>query len=53
MWTMSRWVRNLIWLSLGILAGCRRQETQDGVVVVYTSVDDVFSRPILEAFERR
>ncbi len=51
MWTMPRSVRSLVWLSLGILAGCHREETQDGVVV-YTSLDDVFSRPLLEAFEK-
>ncbi len=33
-----------------LLAGCRRKSTQE--VVVYTSLDQVFSQPILEAFEK-
>jgi len=36
------------------LAGCSRSPTESpsGAVVVYTSVDDVFVRPICEAFEK-
>lgn len=34
------------------LAGCKGKESTQGVVV-YTSLDKVFSQPVLEAFERQ
>ena len=39
---------------LACLAGCSgpTSESASGVVVVYTSVDDVFARPVCEAFEK-
>ena len=34
------------------LCGCSKRESEKGIVVVYTSVDDVFARPVAEQFER-
>lgn len=43
--------RSLAWFALlGVAAACTRGPTDD--VVVYTSVDDVFARPIALSFER-
>jgi len=41
--------------ALGLLGGCSDSgpSSPDPEVVVYTSVDEVFSRPIVERFERR
>jgi len=35
-----------------LLGGCKPEESQQKEVVVYTSLDKVFSQPILEVFER-
>lgn len=41
------WLR-LIWILFVLVSACKRQET----VTVYTSVDDVFARPVAEEFQR-
>ena len=35
------------------LAGCNSKENEPAEVVVYTSLDKVFSQPVLEAFEQK
>ncbi len=42
----------LVWLPGFALAGCSRDAASSSQVVVYTSVDDVFARPIAESFEK-
>ncbi len=42
----------LIWLLGCALAGCGRDAASSSQVVVYTSVDDVFARPVAESFEK-
>jgi iron(III) transport system substrate-binding protein len=37
---------------LGLTGGCSSKSTSPATVVVYTSVDDVFARPIAERFEK-
>lgn len=42
----------LAWIAFAFLAGCRPTDEAANIVVVYTSVDDVFARPICELFQR-
>ncbi len=42
----------LVWLLGFVLMGCGRDAASSSQVVVYTSVDDVFARPIAESFEK-
>ncbi len=37
-------------LALAVLSGCTESEKDAAVVIVYTSVDDVFARPVAESF---
>lgn len=53
-----RWGRALVLAGLAFLAGCGREEPRGGTeaetpgpVVVYSSVDDVFARPLAERFQ--
>ena len=53
-----RWGRALALAGLVLLAGCGREEPRDesgaeprGPVVVYSSVDDVFARPLAQRFQ--
>ncbi len=41
---------NFIWLAVLLLASCTEKPNE---VVVYTSVDQVFSEPVLKAFEKK
>jgi hypothetical protein len=47
-----RIVRFLLVISTLYLSGCKGKEPAQEVVI-YTSLDKVFSQPILEAFEKR
>src|SRR5260370_37579979 len=52
---MRRSQSSMLTVALAILAltcGCNSRSTSPGTVVVYTSVDDVFARPIAERFEK-
>lgn len=40
-------------LALALLGGCKPGDTTSNTVVVYTSVDDVFARPICEQFQKQ
>lgn len=39
-------------LALALLGGCKPGDTTSNTVVVYTSVDDVFARPVAERFQK-
>jgi iron(III) transport system substrate-binding protein len=43
----------LVWLLGFVLMGCGRDAASSSEVIVYTSVDDVFARPIAERFEQQ
>lgn len=50
---MLRFIYYCLWMVLLILLpGCKGKNTPQQEVVVYTSLDKVFSQPILEAFEK-
>lgn len=49
---MARWLRCLLSAPLLLLVMCGKDAPQPEVVV-YTSVDDVFARPIAEAFQKQ
>jgi iron(III) transport system substrate-binding protein len=42
-----------VFLALAALAGCKPGGAPSGAVVVYTSVDDVFARPVCEQFQKQ
>ena len=48
----ARWI--LCLGMLAVLGGCRRDAARDdpGPVVGYTSVDDIFARPVAERFQQ-
>jgi iron(III) transport system substrate-binding protein len=39
--------------ALALLGGCKPGDTPSNTVVVYTSVDDVFARPVCEQFQKQ
>ena len=41
-----------LYVAAALLVGCADSEDAEKQVVVYTSVDDVFARPICEQFEK-
>jgi len=43
----------LILLAAGGLVGCKPSDKPSNTVVVYTSVDDVFARPVCERFQKQ
>lgn len=48
---LNNWIPAILWASLfAVLTGCDRPPAA-GEVVVYTSVDDVFARPVAERFQ--
>ncbi len=48
--TLIRWLG--VVLLGGVLAGCGRGNTNENTVVVYVSEDQVFSEPVLKAFQK-
>lgn len=44
---------SLLLVLLAALVGCRPSDPSGGTVVVYTSVDDVFARPVCEQFTKQ
>lgn len=51
--TLYSYVLNLLALSILVLAGCSNSDVDEkGTVIVYTSVDQVFSSKILKQFEK-
>lgn len=44
---------SLLLPALALLGGCTPSDTPSNTVVVYTSVDDVFARPVCEQFQRQ
>jgi iron(III) transport system substrate-binding protein len=43
----------LLLFALALLGGCKPGNQQSNTVVVYTSVDDVFARPVCEQFQKQ
>jgi len=50
---MKHSVRILAWLAMVALSGCNPGRSPSNTVVVYTSVDDVFARPICAQFQKQ
>src|SRR5262249_44846354 len=48
----ERWMFVAIPVMLAFLGGCSSRTNSASTVVVYTSVDDVFARPVAEQFEK-
>ena len=50
---MKRSILTLVCLASAALIGCKPSGTSSNSVVVYTSVDDVFARPVCEQFQKQ
>ena len=50
--SMKLRTHTLMCLALAALTGCKPSGTTSNTVVVYTSVDDVFARPVCEQFQK-